>query len=147
MRYVKGDLLNGQHKVIVQGCNCLGAFGAGLALQIKKKYPNVYDAYSLRHRVFGLNLGEIIPVQTLDGKVIINAITQQNVGSHTRQVDYNAVEECFIKINNKVEDWEVDEISLPRIGAGLGGGDWNIIESIINKTATNYTPVVYDYEP
>jgi O-acetyl-ADP-ribose deacetylase (regulator of RNase III) len=147
IKYVKGDLLaDNSHRVLVHGSNAQGVMGSGIALQIKNKWPNVYEAYSLRYKVFGLYLGEIIPVQTIDGRVVINAITQENFGRNgVRYVDYDAIEQCFIKINDKVENWEVTEIGLPKIGAGLGGGDWNIIENIITKTATSYTPVVYDF--
>ena len=40
-----GDILelfnrkNGERVAIIQGCNCLGIFGAGLALQLSKAYP------------------------------------------------------------------------------------------------------------
>lgn len=147
IRYEQGDLLAGPQRVKCHGANALGVMGAGVALQIKKKWPNVFEIYQLRHQTFGLKLGEIIPVYTTDGFLILNCITQQNTGTHQRQVDYDAVETIFRQINDKVLDWEVSEVAMPRIGAGLAGGDWNIISEIIERTATNYTPVVWDYVP
>ena len=118
-----------------------------MARQIREKWPNVYEVYSLKHKVFGLELGDIIPVGTLDGKIIVNAVTQDGFGRDgSRYVDYDAIETCFRKINDRVDVWEVAEVAMPRIGAGLGGGDWSIIEKIIVSTATNYRPVVYDYQ-
>jgi O-acetyl-ADP-ribose deacetylase (regulator of RNase III) len=114
---------------------------------IRERWPNVYEVYALRHKIFGLQLGEIIPVQTTDGKLILNCISQENYGRNgSRFVDYDAVFKIFTQINHKVLDWEVNEVSLPRIGAGLGGGDWNVISAIVQDTATNYTPVVWDYD-
>lgn len=37
---------------------------------------------------------------------------------------------CLRKINHQFHD---KRIGLPLIGAGLAGGDWNIIEKIIGK--------------
>jgi O-acetyl-ADP-ribose deacetylase (regulator of RNase III) len=89
----------------------------------------------------------VIPVATLDGKIIVNAVTQDGFGRDgQRYVDYAAIERCFEVINDRVDSWEVSEIAMPRIGAGLGGGDWSIIESIINRTAKSYTPMVYDLQ-
>lgn len=145
--YVTGDLLGATQKVIVHGCNNRGVMGSGVARQIRARWPNVYEVYALRHKVFGLELGDIVPVATLDGKIIVNAITQDGFGRDgQRYVDYAAIERCFETINDRVENWEVTEVAMPRIGAGLGGGEWHVIESIITRTATKYIPVVYDFK-
>jgi O-acetyl-ADP-ribose deacetylase (regulator of RNase III) len=147
IKYVTGDLLGATQKVIMHGCNDFGVMGSGVAAQIRKKWSNVYELYALRYKVFGLRPGDVIPVATVDGKIIVNAITQRGFGrGPQRYVDYGAVRTCFEKVNLKVVDWEVDEVAMPMIGAGLGGGDWSIIEGIINETASSYTPVVYRYD-
>lgn len=146
--YVTGDLLGAAQKVLVHGCNNRGVMGSGVAAQIRARWPNVYEVYALKHKVFGLELGDVIPVATVDGRVVVNAVTQDGFGRDGhRYVDYAAVERCFRTINDRVHGWEVKEIAMPRIGAGLGGGDWEVIEEIINRTATFYTPVVYDFNP
>jgi O-acetyl-ADP-ribose deacetylase (regulator of RNase III) len=145
--YVQGDLLGATQKVIVHGTNNRGVMGSGVARQIRARWPNVYEVYALKHKVFGLDLGDVIPVATLDGKVIVNAVTQDGFGRDgQRYVDYAAIERCFEIINDKVHAWEVTEVAFPFIGAGLGGGDWKIIEEILTRTATFYTPVVYDFQ-
>lgn len=144
INYVTGDLLGATQKVIIHGCNAQGIMGSGVAKVIKEKWPEVYEVYALKHKTFGLTLGDIIPVTTSDGKIVVNCITQENFGRDGLQYcDYDAIEKCFIQLNDRALDWEVTEMALPKIGAGLGGGDWNIIESIIVKTAKNYVPVVY----
>lgn len=147
INYIVGDLLEAKEKVIVHGCNNYGVMGSGVAKQIRAKWPNVFDEYHLKYKVFGLELGSIIPVETTDGKIIVNAITQDGFGKDgARYVVYEAVEKCFILINEKAYDWNASEIAMPRIGAGLGGGDWTIIEDIITRTAKNYVPIVYDFK-
>ena len=37
-------------------------------------------------------------------------------------------------------------LAIPRIGSGLGGGSWPIIEEIINGVTPDIDVVVYDYE-
>lgn len=144
IKYITGDLLEANQKVIVHGCNSMGIMGSGVARVIREKWPEVFEAYHLHFKTFGLKLGEILPVTTHDGKVIVNAITQQNFGRSGQQYcSYAAIETCFSQINVKAIDWDVREIALPKIGAGLGGGSWTIIENIILKTAKTYTPVVY----
>lgn len=144
--YRQGNLLESPLKIIAHGCNAHGVMGSGIARQIRAKWPNVFEVYELRHKTFGLELGEVIPVATLDGRIVLNCITQSNYGRTGGQfVDYSAIEQCFELINEKAPDWEATEIGMPRIGAGLGGGDWAMIESIIIKTSKTYTPIVYDF--
>jgi len=145
--YKQGNLLEAPQRVLVHGTNNKGVMGSGVARQIRSRWPNVYEVYALKHKVFGLDLGDVIPVATLDGKIIVNAVTQDGFGRDgQRYVDYAAIERCFEVINDRVQSWEVSEVAMPRIGAGLGGGDWSVIESIINRTAKFYTPVVYDLQ-
>jgi O-acetyl-ADP-ribose deacetylase (regulator of RNase III) len=144
--YVTGDLLGATQKVIIHGCNNRGVMGSGVARQIRDRWPNVFEVYALKHKVFGLDLGDILPVATLDGKIIVNCITQDGFGRDgTRYVDYDAIDCCFQRLNDRVTDWQVSEIAMPRIGAGLGGGDWTVIEQIISKNAKNFIPIVYDF--
>lgn len=144
IRYVKGDLLDSNMRVIAHGCNCRGVMGSGIAKQIRARYNNVYEVYRLKHSVMGLDLGSILPVRTLDGRTVVNCMTQMGYGdSGIQHVDYDAIDKCMAAINNQVESWEVTEVGMPRIGAGLGGGDWTMIESIIVRNAKNFIPVVY----
>jgi len=46
------------------------------------------------------------------------------------QLDYNALTLCLRKINHKFSG---HKIGLPKIGAGLAGGDWDIIKTIIER--------------
>jgi O-acetyl-ADP-ribose deacetylase (regulator of RNase III) len=144
IRYVQGDLLASNLEVIAHGCNCHGVMGSGIAAQIRDKWPNVYEVYKLKHRTMGLELGTILPVRTLDGRLVINCMTQDNFGrSGDRFVSYDAVESCMAQMNAAAPSWGVAEIGMPKIGAGLGGGDWETIEEIIVRNAKTFIPVVY----
>jgi len=147
INYVTGDLLGAAQRVIIHGCNAQGVMGSGVARQIRQRWPNVYELYALRHRVFGLELGEIVPVGTPDGKVVVNCITQDSFGRDgNRYVDYDAIAACMERVNACAGQWGATEIAMPRIGAGLGGGDWTVIEAIITRHAKDFQAVVYDFE-
>jgi len=36
-----------------------------------------------------------------------------------------------------------ETIAMPKIGAGLAGGDWNVIESIIESELKTVQPIVF----
>jgi O-acetyl-ADP-ribose deacetylase (regulator of RNase III) len=45
MQHVKGNILNVEQGVICQQVNCKLIMGAGLAKQIRNKWPQVYTEY------------------------------------------------------------------------------------------------------
>lgn len=143
IEYIQGNLLETNANIIAHGCNASGGFGSGLAKQISDKYPAVRDLYKLRYRNFGFRLGEIQCIFITREQAIINCITQQNYGSDGKQyVDYLAIETCLAQVYKLVKEQKFT-VAIPKIGAGLGGGDWNKIEEIINRVFHDYKILVY----
>ena len=146
----KGDVLAVSTGLIVHGCNCQGVMGGGIALAIKNKYPNVYKAYRKTFETTGLKLGNIEVVSVTDPgavvadcKYIVNANTQDFFGTSKRQVSYDAVADCFEKVQLLAVRAEETlgyklPVVFPAIGAGLGGGNWEIIERIIDQSVSNH---------
>lgn len=141
--YKKGNLLEAPEAIIAHGCNAQGVMGSGVAKAIKAKWPEAYRAY--RHHYEsrnGLFPGEVIWATVQDNKLIANCITQCEFGRDgKRYTEYDAIRECMHTIN-KFEQPEMG-LALPLIGAGLGGGDWDIISQIIEEEVTSVDPVVY----
>lgn len=155
MKYVKGNLLDlaaeGKFDIIVHGANCLCTFGSGIAKQIKDRYPKAYLADQMTEKGDKLKLGKftqayISGFRENKNKItrnlgwhynftIINAYTQY--GFHPRNkvhADYEAITNVFkqIKMLYDMNPQAPCRIGIPKIGAGLAGGDWDIIEGIID---------------
>ena len=65
--------------------------------------------------------------------IVVNSYTQYNYGKNhkdgvAKPIDYEALALCLRKIN---KTFTGKHIGLPKIGAGLAGGDWNRIKNII----------------
>ena len=142
-------------KIIVHGCNCQGAMGAGFALGIKNMYPGAYESYRLEYTTNGLRLGESTWFDNNDNIIIVNANTQDYYSrtSNVVSVDYNAVRKCFRDINDEalkilgtnivmpsisdIADCDIKitevQIHFPLIGCGLAGGNWKIVSQIIDE--------------
>jgi len=150
--YKQENIVNAPEPIIVHGCNTKGVMGSGVAKAIRGKWPKAYSDYKYIYDTEGLRLGQIV-WSIVDNKWIANAITQNNYGKDgQRYVNYDAVETIFLKIRNEVEscstlvDGEGPFIGAPKIGAGLGGGDWNVISDIIDTILYNYDVVIYDID-
>lgn len=148
IEYRKGDVFETEIKTILHGCNGQGVMGSGVARIVRERYPEAYNAYR-DDRMYSYNgeipLGVVITARS-NGKLIVNAVTQQFYGSDgKRYVSYDAIAEVMQKLDVSLAAlWNVEPIiAMPQIGAGLGGGDWNVIEAIIESELKNIQPVVY----
>lgn len=143
--YKRGDLLQCEEKCILHGCNSQGKMASGVAKAIRAKYPSAYTAYIASKSLGGMNLGVLTFAPQEDGKLIINGITQEFYGRDGRQyVDYEAVREVIKGVNWMAEQYNIPAVAMPKIGAGLGGGDWDIISRIIEEESINFQPVIYE---
>lgn len=134
IEYRKGDLLDVTSGVIAHGVNCQGVMGSGVAKAIREKYPKAYISY--RKMCYAQEdsyklLGEVLYVEVAKNLAIANCFTQDFYGTNKRHVNYEAVAKCFSELHDQVAGF--DQLNIPKIGAGLGGGDWNVIESIIKS--------------
>lgn len=150
MKKKKGDLielaLNGNFDVIVHGCNCFCTMGAGIAKQIKATFPEAYKADLQTEKGLKEKLGTIsfTEVETEKGQlVIVNAYTQFHWKGVGKKVSYEAVKNCFKHIKS---NFSGKRIGYPAIGAGLAGGDWNIISEIIEKELTDENHTFVEFQ-
>jgi len=138
-----GNLFNVTAGHIVHGCNAQGVMGSGVALGVKNLYPSVYLDYRELYEAGKLKLGNAYPSLATINLKIWNAVTQDGFGGPGRHTSYDAVQTCFQQVEDylnagfeSMADLQPKEIHIPFIGAGLGGGSWNIIKSIIEETVT-----------
>lgn len=151
IEYRKGNLFETDIPVIAHGCNAQGVMGSGVAKIVRDQYPRAYELYRKKYELTNsLALGDIIPVIFDDSsteskvRIIVNAITQYSYGSDgSRFVSYDGVADCMKKINQLAQQYDISQIAMPQIGAGLGGGDWNVIEAIMESELNQVQPVVY----
>lgn len=132
-KIINGDLLKADADVIIHQVNCQGRMGSGVARQIRKKYPNVFSEYRKICRETKDKeslLGQVLCVNTPDGKVIANMFAQLNYGyDGGLYTDYTAFYKCLESINAKFEG---KKVALPyKIGCDRGGADWNIVSHMI----------------
>lgn len=142
IKYIQGDLLESNCRVIAHGVNCSGGFASGVAGQIAKKWPEVKSWYFRKGR---WRLGMVQYVET-DDNIVANCATQERYGKMAQYgvvyVDYPAVERVMRDLYDYVSQYDLT-VAIPKIGAGLAGGDWNVIEKIINDVFHDREICVY----
>ena len=143
IQYVDGDLFSTEIEHILHGCNAQGVMGSGVAKIIKEQFFDAYKFYAEQYDEHGLKLGDVQFVPA-SGKVIVNAITQEFYGRDgKRYVSYDAVAAVMKTVNQVLKLSGHTRLAMPKIGAGLGGGDWDVIARIIEQELIDIEPVVY----
>lgn len=141
LKVIKGDLLQlakqNKFDLIIHGCNCFHAMSGGIARAIRTEWPEAAAADDLTPKGDETKLGTyssvdirgriLLESRFIDYRVkIINAYTQFHPGA---DVNYDAIRDALRAIHN---DFPPEtSIGIPRIGAGIAGGDWQEIENII----------------
>lgn len=143
---VQGNLLDAKEEIIGHQVNCIGVMGAGLALQIKKKYPSVYKAYMLKCNNAENKrdlLGDLQLVPIANDKAIANLFGQYQFSITTPQTDYDALETSLRDLK-RVASLSKRTIALPYgLGCGLAGGEWHVVEKIITNVFADYGVSLY----
>ena len=155
---IKGDLIKlaqqGQFDVVAHGCNCFCRMKRGIAPQMAAAFKcDKFLFESIGYEGDVNKLGNIDYKRVaLDARlspkksylIVMNAYTQYHWDSQSKPFDYDAFTLCMRKINHRFKG---DRIGLPQIGAGLAGGDWERIKTIIQNELKDCQVTVVIYEP
>ena len=151
IQYIQGDaLLGGGNRVIAHVCNDQGVWGAGFVLNLSARWPGPEKHYRKAHGEGRINLGYVQLVGVSKSIMVANMVAQTLDMTPVR-VKYDYLDDCIRKVGDLTEvlsqssrgNWEVH---MPRIGTGLGGGSWDMIEPIIFRRldARNIPVKVFD---
>ena len=126
--FEKGNIVTGNYPVFCHQVNCKGVMGAGLARQIRNKYPEVYREYKDICNNDKAILGVCHYTKTSDYRICVDMFAQDGFGRDKQYTDYNAFKACLRGLELFLRFHHCDTIAFPYgIGCGLAGGDWYII--------------------
>lgn len=148
IKYITGDLVRDaeNYDVIIHGCNCFCTMGSGIAPQIKHKFPEAYTADCATKSGDESKLGTITHTDTSKKPVVVNLYSQFGYSGRKHgkiDLDYDALRSGLKLVK---QQFSGKFIGMPKIGAGLAGGDWSIIEKIIEEELYGEYVVVVNWE-
>jgi O-acetyl-ADP-ribose deacetylase (regulator of RNase III) len=153
--FLTGDATDPQAEgnlIIAHICNSLGGWGKGFVLAISKLWPQPEEEYRRWHRLRADNdfeLGAVQFVQVTPCIWVANMIAQEGMktGKNGSPIRYEALELCLKQVADKAIETE-SSVHMPRIGCGLAGGRWDLIEPIVLRTLDmkGIAVTVYDLE-
>lgn len=148
---IDANLLEYHLNGFIHSCNCFHTFGGGIALRIKQKYPEIYQA-DIKHGRRGdiSRLGKFSTCKLHDGKQGYNLYGQYQYGLQQRHTNYEAVYTGLQGIARHAVENNIMTLGLPRnMGCRLGGGSWPIVRAIIDDifdTDSGLTLYICNYD-
>lgn len=156
LAYVVGDATQPQGeapRLLVHICNDIGAWGRGFVLALSTRYPEPEQAYkrwAAGQTEQPFTLGEVQFVPVAPDLTVANLIGQHDIARKNRPtalppVRYEAIRAGLERVRKEAKQNEAT-VHMPRIGAGVAGGDWALIAPIIGEelVAHGLNVTVYD---
>ncbi len=148
--YAIGDATrpHGQgRKIIVHICNDRGAWGKGFVLAISRRWRQPAEAYKRWFNEDGFGLGAVQFVQVEPDVWVANLVGQHGLKPQRGlpPIRYEAVKSGLETVAAKAKELNATA-HMPRIGCGLAGGEWPLIEALIISTLVEQgiEVIVYD---
>lgn len=151
IKIVKGDLLEAKEDVIGHQVNCQGVMGSGVALQIKKKYPDVFKTYKNMVKDYKKAnidlLGLVLTVPVEGSKCVANLFGQDHYGRDGKQyTDTHQLSKSLETLRSFAESENLS-VALPyMIGSDRGGADWKEVEAALMEAFNGYEVTLYKYD-
>lgn len=125
-----GDLFASQAQTLVNSVNCVGVMGKGVALEFKKRFPEMYADYVERCRRGKVKLGEPYVYPAMVGQWVLNFPTKDHWRSVSRLDDIVRGLE-YLKAHCK--EWGIQSLAVPPLGCGNGQLEWRVVGPTLVK--------------
>jgi O-acetyl-ADP-ribose deacetylase (regulator of RNase III) len=155
IRYVRGDAtepwLNDGANIIAHVCNNAGGWGkyGGFTSSLSKRWSQPEIDYRTRFSKGNILLGQAYLIEIGPSLFVANLIAQDKYRNRTNlhPLDNDALSKCLRSLTNHlVKTFDDSTVHMPRIGCGLGGGEWEEVRPIIESTLSDadIPVIIYD---
>lgn len=135
IKYINGDLFTASTSL----CHCVSAdlrMSKGIAIKFKELYGNVEYLKSQN-----VSVGDVAILPYYD-KYIYYLVTKSRASD---KPTYESLHSSLVNMRNHMMTNNVSQISMPLIGCGLDGLDWNMVSKLLTNVfyGTNIDIVCY----
>ena len=142
IKIIDGDLFDSKANIIAHQCNTYGVMGSGVAAEVKRRYPHVFQSYRKDYEDGKLELGYVNFTTAKQDQVIANMCGQDKYGYDGKQyTNYDGLQKCFDEVVSfAYEEYDVKPvIAFPwKLSCCRGGGDWNVVYKMIEDTFKDF---------
>jgi O-acetyl-ADP-ribose deacetylase (regulator of RNase III) len=142
---LSGNIFNSKADVLINTVNCVGVMGKGIALEYRRRYPNMFEEYKWFCENGNLKPGQILPYRKQAPWIFNFAI--KNDWKHPSKIEW--IERCLIKFIEIYKGLGIKSAAFPWMGAMNGGLPLATIKNFTRKYLSNLDDIsieVYDFD-
>lgn len=143
---VSGDFFDHEADIRVNTVNCVGIMGAGVALEFKRRYPEMFLSYveACEHHELAPGRPHLWENNSLFGHcLIVNLPTKLHWRDPSK---YEYIEQDLVWLRDFLLERDA-VVTLPALGCGHGGLDWSIVKPKIYHYLSDVKAKVLLFEP
>lgn len=144
MKILIGDILRSKAQTLINTVNCVGIMGKGIALEFKKRFPEMFADYLKRCERKEVKLGIPYIYKTLVSPQIVNFPTKDHWKSISKVSD---IEKGLDYLLSHYKQWGITSLAVPPLGCGNGQLEWKVAGHIIYKKLKSLSIPVEIYAP
>lgn len=144
VRVLVGDLFNSQAQTQVNTVNCVGVMGKGIALEFKKRFPDMYRDYVGRCERGEVRLGQPYLFKQLFPPWVLNFPTKDHWRSVAR---LNDIVRGLEYLQQHCAAWGIESLAVPPLGCGEGQLEWRVVGRTLYRHLTRLPVPVELYAP
>ena len=132
-KITEGNILEADVQALVNTVNTVGVMGKGIALQFKKAFPEMFEAYEAVCKANKLQPGQMHVFdrgQMFNPRYIINFPTKRHWKGKSKLADIKAGLDALVQ---EVTARDIKSVAIPPLGCGHGGLDWNVVRPLIER--------------
>lgn len=159
LQYRRGDATDpvldpqGQGILLAHVCNDQGGWGRGFSGALSQRFAAAETTYRCwaAGRLPGapaFELGQVLFVPVTPAITVAHLLAQHGyrAARHPVPLDYAALSQALHRLALEAQR-RASMVHMPRIGAGLGGGDWTRIAALIEQHLCRQGVAVWVYLP
>ena len=150
IEFMTGDMFAVDADIRINTVNCVGVMGAGVALEFKKRYPDMFAQY------VGLCKKKLVqpgvPYVWSDNSILDDSakdiIIKLPTKNHWRRPsEYSYIENGLRWMSENLEAYNGKTLVMPALGCGHGGLDWSRVRQMIIDHLSNLDLKIKVFEP
>jgi len=128
--YLEGTVFNAPVKTYVNTVNCAGIMGAGIALEFKLRYPEMFQDYVAKCKSKKMKVGTPRIYEYSENVWIMNFPTK----GHWRYPSKIAwIEQGLKYFAENYKKRNIGSIAFPKLGTNNGGLEWKEVKVLMEK--------------
>lgn len=138
--FFEGTVFNAPVKTFVNTVNCAGVMGAGIALEFKLRYPEMFNDYVEKCKSKQMKVGIPRIYEYSEDRWIMKFPTK---GHWRFPSKIQWIEEGLKYFAENYKKRSIESVAFPKLGTNNGGLNWAEVKSLMEKYLKNLEIKIY----